>query len=56
MTDWKLYLVAMFGAICFISGAIMEHKRNSVDYEFMSRISQEACDMRIKTLKATCKK
>ena len=43
-------LVGFFGGIYF------EHQASQGDVEEMVQITQEACDMRLKTLKFTCKK
>ena len=53
----KKYLIvgAICSAVCFISGIWFERSAGWHDQEEWMQISQEACDLRIKTLKATCK-
>ncbi|MBO7715692.1 MAG: hypothetical protein J6S85_19170 [Methanobrevibacter sp.] len=53
----KKYLIV--GLICaiisFMCGIWFERSASWHDQEEWMQIAQEACDMRIKTLKATCK-
>ena len=54
----KKYLIVGFACsyIGFACGVWFERSTTWYDKEEWMQISQEACDMRIKTLKATCKK
>jgi hypothetical protein len=54
----KKYLIvgAICSVVCFISGIWFERSAGWHDQEEWMQISQEACDLRIKTLKATYKK
>lgn len=43
-------------AVGFFGGIYFEHQASQGDVEEMVQITQEAYDMRLKTLKFTCKK
>lgn len=53
----KQIIIALIVAIVsFVLGVYMEHNANKGETEEFMQIAQEACDLRIKTLKFTCKK
>lgn len=54
----KKYLIVCFACLCigFACGIWFERSASWHDQEEWMQIAQEACDMRLKTLKFTCKK
>ena len=52
----KVIVIAILMSASFMAGIFWEHKAAISDYSEWQQIAQEACDMRIKTLKFTCKK
>ena len=55
MKKYILFVIVL-SVISFACGIWFERSAGWHDQEEWMQISQEACDMRIKTLKATCKK
>lgn len=52
----KATVIAIMMSASFMGGIFWEHKATISDYSEWQQIVQEACDLRIKTLKATCKR
>ena len=52
----KVIVIAILMSASFMGGIFWEHRATISDYSEWQQIAQEACDMRIKTLKFTCKK
>jgi hypothetical protein len=52
----KVIVIAILMSASFMGGIFWEHRASISDYSEWQQIAQEACDMRIKTLKATCKR
>lgn len=56
MKGWKPYIYIVLTLVGFVFGVYAERTTTWHDQEEWMQISKEACDLRIKTLKATCKK
>jgi hypothetical protein len=56
LTMKKAIVIAILMSASFMGGIFWEHRASISDYSEWQQIAQEACDMRIKTLKATCKR
>ena len=52
----QIIMALVVATVSFVLGVCMERSARQSEAEEMVQIAQEACDMRIKTLKFTCKK
>lgn len=52
----QIIITIAVAIVSFVIGIWFEHSASQQAIDEINQISQEACDMRIKTLKFTCKK
>lgn len=55
-TKKQIITAFIVATVSFVLGVYMERSARQSEVEEMVQITQEACDMRIKTIKYTCKR